>query len=445
MIASSSLFRPLPRWLLASTILCGTCSPAFAQEAQLPRLANIETVTVEDGVDLDVRERHRPELDPVGHALGAWRIYPSATLSAGWDSNLFGSEDDRVSAGFLQLEPAVAAVLSSSQLDVTLDASGRFARFADQPHAKENAYRLAGFARRELSSLSSIEGGVDFEQLVERRESSEFPGGRVAPSIFLRTRLYTTFRYQTGKFGGLATVDYTTFNYRDTDALAADGTVVGRIDQDVRDQHTLRGSLRGEFEVTPAIGLFVQGIGSSIDYRKDEVAPGVPNPGGSEYTLLGGVAFRPSSLFVGSIGAGYVWRSYDAVSLRSINGFALNADVRYYLTPLVTISAQAARTVEEAVLQSARGYVSDSASVRADYELLRSLLINVRASYQHNDFRSSPRLDRIVDVGAGARYQANRALALDVDASYVNRDVKGDPFAASFDEFRVRAGVRYSF
>lgn len=430
--------------LLASSLFYLGCCPAAAQDAALPRLAEIDGVAIEEGTNLDVQERYRSEFAPVGHPVGSWRIYPAVNASLGWDNNLFAAQDERTSAGFLQIEPMVAARLSTSQLEVALDASGRLARFLNQPQARENAYRLAAFARHDLSA-SSIEGGVDIEQLVERRESSEFPGGRVAPSTFLRKRAYATFRHQTGRFGGLATVDYTMFNFRDTDALTAAGDPVARIDQDVRDRNTLRGSLRGEFSVGPALALFVQGTGASIDYREDAIAPGVPNLGGSEYTALGGVVLRPTSLFQGSLGAGHVTRKYRSADLRSIGGFAVNADVRYFLTPLVTLSAQASRTIEEAVLQGARGYITNTASLRADYELLRPLLINVRASYQHNDFRSSPRADSIVDLGAGVRYQANRHLGLDMDLSYVSRSVSRDPSASSFDEFRLRVGAAYNF
>jgi hypothetical protein len=82
--------------------------------------------------------------------------------------------------------------------------------------------------------------------------------------------------------------------------------------------------------------------------------------------------------------------------------------------------------------------------VRADYELLRSLIINAGVTVRHAKFRGDPRRDTVVEVNVGATHYMSRRLALDIGASYLNRKVSGDPSAVSYDDFNVTLGVRFS-
>ena len=124
--------RSIDRELHLTSVLAAlgvSTVPALAQEATLPRLGSITTPTVEPGLELDVARRHRPEFDPVGLALGGWRLMPSVTVGVGADSNPFGVETRRESDLFVQAEPAVSAQNAFSRGEIRLDASGRFARY----------------------------------------------------------------------------------------------------------------------------------------------------------------------------------------------------------------------------------------------------------------------------------------------------------------------------
>lgn len=439
--------RPIDRILYltsALVALVATGLPARAQDAALPRLGSITIPTLEPGLDLDVARRHRPEFDPVGLTLGRWRLLPSVTAGVGADSNPFGVETRREGDAFVQAEPAISAQNTFSRGEVRLDASGRFARYIEKAQANETSYRAAGYARYDIGGDTGIEGGGEFAQLIERRDSSGFPDGRVAPVRYLQTQGWLRGRYGAGRLRALGQVDYTRLDFRDARILDVDAQPIGVIDQDVRDSHSWRGTLRGEYEVGPDIAAFAQVVRSSIDYPFDLIAPGVPNLTGTATTLLGGVAFGANRLMQGSVGLGYVRRSYDAAAVRKIDGLAINADLRYFVTSLMTLSAAASRTVEEAVLQDASGYISTAASVRADYELLRPLILNAGIGYRHNDFRANPRRDEVWEASAGARYSLNRNLALEGDVSYLDRSVRNDPFAPSFGQVRLFVRTRLS-
>lgn len=445
-IGRSPTARHFSGGMIAATLaMLANAVPSLAQEAPLPNLDPVATPSVEEGVELDVRRRHRAAFDPVGYTIGDWRLFPAVASTVGYESNLFGDEHRRAGAAYLTLEPSVSLQSDPSWGQLRLDASGQFQRFASNGHANANSFQIVAQGRRDFGGGTVGELGAEIAQVIERRDSSGFPDGRVEPVRYFEAQLYAHATHEGGRLRTLATVDYTIFNFHDTKALSADNEVIGVIDQDARDQGTLRGSLRGEYTVSPGLAVFAQGIAQTTHYRVDQEPGGSPSLGGPSYTALVGVALGSGQFIRGSVGVGYVWRSYTGAGTRSIGGLAVNADLAYFVTPLVTLSATASRTVEEAVLQDASGYVSNAASLRADYELERWLLIHVVSSYRINAFRQNPRQDDVLDLSAGAVYNVDRHVSFGADAGYVNRRVKNDPFAASYNDFKVSATVRYSF
>lgn len=441
--------------LLFTAALGGlTASGVRAQEAALPQLDPVPTPSIGDGgVELDVARRHRSEFDARGIALGSWTLFPSVTTHLGYESNLYGAEDNKKSDGYGEVEPNVALQSNFSGGAVTFQADGRFKRFFSQSPADETSYDTAIDGRYDISNTASLYSGAAFGQLIERRDSSGFPDGLVEPIRFLRTNGYVRGQYEAGGFRALASLDYTRFDFRDATTIGPDGATT-RFSQKVRNQHIGRASLSADYALTPDFGIFIQGIASSIRYSRSEIAPGVPNLSSNDYTALAGVTLGTGQLVRGSVGVGYNWRSYKAGSLGHIGGIAFNADLKYFPTPLITISVNASRTLEQAIVQNATagelivekadGLVSSAGTVRADYELLRSLILNASVTFRYARFRNDPRRDTVVEANAGATYHLSRSLALDAGASYVNRKVKGDPEGASYDDFTLSIGLRFS-
>lgn len=420
--------------------------PAYGQEMAVPQLDPVPTPMVENGAELDVSRRHRPEFDPVGIPLaGNWRLYPSLASRLGVETNVYGAESNRDSSGFAQFEPGLAANTSFPNGDASLEASGRFQRFFNQSEADQTSYRVAGSGRYSISGNFVLEGGGNVSRLVEPRDSTGFPSGRVEPVHYQQDMVFLHGTYQSGMIRALATVDYTRFNFADTTVLSASSQPIATLDQDTRDQHILRGSLAGEIALSPALSIFAQGIASSIHFREPEISPGMPNLSGMKDTALVGITLGTSQLLRGSIGVGYVWYDYDAPVYRTIRGIAVNADVHYYVTPLVTLSAKASRTIEQAVLQQqSGGYISTTVSARADYELLRALILNIGGQYSYSKFDLQQRRDRIFGAFGGGTYHFNRWMSFELNLAYDRRHVRGDPTAPNYDDFIAMSGVRFS-
>jgi len=450
-IVSLTSVRRRPGLLAGAVVVLVAACPAQAQEVPLPELPPLQqTIYLADAkskadIDMDVRTRRRPDFDPIGFRLGTWRLYPSIAIDAGYESNLFGDKHSPDSAAFAALRPSVALDADPSWGALVLAANGRFARFVNKAPANEDSFTVNAYGRYDITGDIRLEAGANFGQQIERRDSSGFPDGRVEPVRYLQSQVFVRATRQAGDLRVTGAIDYTGFDFRDTKALTSGGSVISIVDQDLRDQHVLRGNLRADYSVAPDLAVFAQGIVQSVDFRIAEIAPGVPNLGGKTYTALTGVSFSGNSLVRGSVGVGYVWRRFGSAGAKDISGLAINADMALFVTPLLTLSAKASRSVEEAVLRNASGYVSTAASVRADYELKRWLVVRAGAGYRYDNFRLNPRKDKVFDANVGATYNVDRHIAFEGSAAFVSRTIDNDPFAASYKDVTVSIGLRYSF
>ncbi|RDE06300.1 outer membrane beta-barrel protein [Sphingomonas aracearum] len=418
---------------------------ATAQEIPLPPPAPAEPLTISDAeqaISLDVAARRRPEFDAIGVPVGAATVFPSLAVGTGFSSNLFGSETGRRSDGFVQVEPALSAQVTSARYRVRAEASARFQRFWSEPAANETAWRVGGSGGAQFGRLLA-ELEADVGQQIERRDSSGYPDGLVEPVRYLQLRILGRGQYDVGRLRAIAIADYTKFDFKDTRALSPSGQILSVVNQRARDQRVLRGTLRGEYRVAPALSLFAQGTASSIDYRLDFIAPGVPNLDGSGYTALVGAAVQVRLLQL-SAGVGYTWRDYSNAALRRLKGTAVSAEGRYFLTPLVTLSATANRTISEAALQGASGYLNTQVTARADYELRRWAILNTRIAHRSGEFRGTARRDRVLEAGGGAEFRVNRRFSLGGDFNYLDRTVRNDPLSPSFNEWRGLLTLRAS-
>jgi hypothetical protein len=60
--------------------------------------------------------------------------------------------------------------------------------------------------------------------------------------------------------------------------------------------------------------------------------------------------------------------------------------------------------------------------VRADYELLRNVVVFGGVKFKHEDFRGTARADDVTKVSAGVEYLMNRTLSTGVRYDFISRD-----------------------
>jgi hypothetical protein len=432
-------------FLLVLPTVLGVATPASAQQAgsSLPVLRPLIRITQPEDDLIGVAERYRPDYQPRGLRVGSFLVYPSVRTAAGYDSNIFGSDDGKTSDALYSIEPAITARSTWSRNELRLYARGRQLDYFGTNNASQPTYSTGVDAHIGMDLPLRWEVGANYGQLIERRDSSAFPTGQVSPVRFRQGAGYLRGTYDGRSIRVIGSADVTNFDFSSVKALDRNEEVVGRISQSFRNLTETRGALRVEAVVAPRIAAYVQGSYSHTGYDDARLfANGPANRDGGEFQVMGGTTFD-LSLLRGEVGVGYVKRTYDAPIYSTISGVAVDARLTYFLTPLVTLTAEGSRTVEETAITNASGFLSTRASLQADYELRRNVIINSNVSYRYNDFKGSPREDRILRASTGVQYSISRRWAVDANAIYVDRNARNAPGVPDFKQFQAVIGTTF--
>jgi hypothetical protein len=434
-----------PCLILVAPFVLSLTTPVSAQQAgsALPVLQPLIRITQPEDDLISVTERFRPDYQPRGIRAGSFLVYPSVRTAAGYDSNIFGNQTDKTDDALYSIEPEITARSTWARNELRLYARARHLDYLDTRNAGQPSYAIGADGHFGMNLPLRLELGANYGQLIERRDSSAFPLGQVSPARFRQAIGYVRGIYDAGTIRVIGTADISNFSFSTVRALNDDGEVVSRISQSFRDHTESRGALRIEAAVAPRIATFVQGSYGHTGYDDDRISVNGPaNRDGNEFQVLGGATFD-LALFRGELGVGYVRRSYDAPIYSTINGVAFNGRLTYYASPLLTVTAEGSRTVEETAILGSSGFLSTRASVQADYELRRNLILNGNVGYRYNNFRGTPREDKVFRVSSGARYSVSRRWALDANAIYVDRNASNAPGVPDFKQLQVIVGTTF--
>ena len=93
--------------------------------------------------------------------------------------------------------------------------------------------------------------------------------------------------------------------------------------------------------------------------------------------IVGGSNFDFGGTVFGSLFAGAAKQRYGDANLRNITSAIFGGNVDWNIATLTTLNANATQSVQETTSGNASGFLSSSAGIRADHELLRNMLLNV--------------------------------------------------------------------
>lgn len=405
----------------SSVSLAGEPGPTFAW-------INGQVPTVED-----VRQRPRPDYDPAGVRMGSFTIFPSIVTTLVYDDNVFARpKGDALKADELiyKVKPeffarsswsthalavyGVADLVGHREFDQYNHVNG--AAGADGIIDVSRHFRIGTGVRyeRQNESFGTGESFTRFDKPIAYDSYQGYLSGNVA----LR-------RLRLGVFGAARKYEYE--NTTDQGVL---------VDQTYRDHVTYEGAVRVGYEVGPTLVAFVQG---GYDYRDHDTGL-LTNSG---WKLLGGVEASFSRLVSGEIYAGYFQRDFSTVGIRDIDGLTYGASLYWYVTPLVTIGLSATHDVNETALGGAGSYESDIVGVRADYELLRNVILTGRISYEHHDYNDTPRIDKVLRWGVSTAYLVSRNVA--VSADYNRIDSESSSPTANYERDQLGVSIKMQY
>ena len=363
-----------------------------------------------------VLSRPRPELDAIGVPIGAFRAYPSLTAGVAYDDNVFARATGQADA-FFEVAPRIALQSGWSQNFLKVTADANLERFARITSENNDRYSIDALGRLDVDHATVVELETLFARRVETRGSSGDAINGSRPIVFYDAGGHLAVTATRGALTLTGRVEFDTLRYQ---PAQVGGQFFAQAYRDVQSTVT-------RVEVSTPVGPQAGAI-LSLRYN-DQAYPnrdqGTVPLDSRGFAALAGVKFGLTSITSGQITAGYQRQTFRAPTFPTIAGPTYDARIVWNPTTLVSVTTAARRSIEQSPMTNVAGILADEASVVADYELLRNLLVNVRADYVVEAYRGTDRLDRRVSTGIEARYLLNRGLSLGARYDYRDQASRG--------------------
>lgn len=392
--------------LTAVSLLALSAGAAAAQEQNFKRDRNIS-----------VQERPRPDFDPAGLHTGAFVVIPKVTLGVGYDDNIYATPSSQDSDTIFRARLEAQAKSTWSRHRLEFHGWTQTNQYSSHSSESTTDFLLGASGQLDITRRDAIGGGVSFAHLTEPRTEPNAPTAASKPIRYDRTGAYVSGVKEFNRLRLLGRFDYNKFDFKnDPSPLAPD--------QNLRDRTVTTGAARAEYALSPDTALFVEAAYNKRDYR---ITAAPPNPNrnsqGSEYSV--GANFDVGALARGEIQVGYMNQDYDDAAFGTTKGATFHGKVEWFPTQLVTVTFTGDRTIEDATSVSSSGFTATQFGVRADYELLRNLIIDGGLSHESDDYRGIDRNDRRWTFGTGATWMVNRNVGIRVAYDHLSRDSGG--------------------
>jgi hypothetical protein len=372
---------------------------------------------------VSVRDRPRPEYDPLGVRFGGFNLNATLDLGVASTDNLFaeetGEDDDMIySAG---LRGRLDSNWSRHALG--FDAGATTVSHEDFTSEDHDTHFAGVRGRLDIGGNSNVSARARIAHEVEPRNDPDAPAQGIPLVEFDRTELSASAQHQFSRFRVTGTVGQTEQEYEGL--------------QNFRDFDETRLTGRVEAEVTPRLGLMLE---ATTDERDYDNTPPLSSEG---QTFLVGATINFTDLMKGEVAVGQFEREYDSGT--TTDGLAASAELEWYITRLTTITLNARRNAEDVVGATvAVPYVETRYGGRVDHELLRNLILTAGIQFGQREYEIIDRDDDYMYAEAGADWLINRRLVL--SGRYLRDEVESDGLNAyrdyEEDRFTLGLGIR---
>lgn len=420
------------RYLGRCLALVGGLVSAAPSAAQIytPFIESAVPFTYNRGKNETVVDRWRPGYSALGIRAGGFTIFPSVDVGAGATDNVYQTKDNTTGDIFASVAPRIAARSNWSIHSLRMEAGANLIRYSDETARNEDNWYVSSDGKLDLSSNAAINFGLQTRQAYESRFSGAALDDVRSSTPYQSTlaRVLGDFRFARTKL--ILAGDYTRFNFKTVETFAGD-----EFSQDNRDRDIARITGHAEYGITPDAGAFVQVGYTDTDYD-EQLSATIANRSSKEIRALTGISFDLTALMRGSFAVGYIDRNYHAAVFNDIKGFSLDSKIEYFPTKLTTVTLAARRQIEDSTAFGSSGYFDTGVALRVDHELLRNLLLNAGAEYEHDKYRGISATADIYRASGGARYFLNQIYRLGANLSYAKRTSDGNLFGQELQEWR---------
>ena len=385
-----------------------------------------------------VRNRGRPDFDPLGQYFGGFLFFPLLEVEESFNSNIFADEDGEKSDFITRVLPGVRVNSDWGRHALAFEATADVGLHVENPDENYEDFRLGTGGRLDIIDGSYLSVDLSFQNLHESRGSPDDAAGENPTEYNIYSAGVEGF-YPLGRFSFRLTSGFDRLDFDDIGA----GAGLADIDSDDRDRNTYETSLKAAYEIQPGYQAFIRGTYNVRDFD-DEVDRSGLDRDSNGIDVVAGMEVDFGGLVFGDFFAGYKRQEFQDSALSTIDGVSAGASIDWSVTPLTTINFGAGQAVEDSTIAGASGLNATTGSVRVDHELLRSLILSASASVSVSDYEGIDRTDTTYTGELQAKYFLNRYLF--ASGGYIYRTREST--VSGVDEYAqhiglVRLGVQY--
>lgn len=403
--------RIFTTFLLSSAVVIAAAGWGHAQGVQAGSSVSGEDLF--ESSEYPVRERPRPDYDPLGAQLGAWILYPSITGTLEYDSNVKNAHSNEKSSMVALLQPRLSAQSDFGRHALNFELGADYRSVLDD----QDSSTLSGF----LNSQARVDvlGDLSVTIGTQLQSNQEDPGDTNAPGQAKEGVRHTLYGLDLGVTKGFNRVTLTAsgslrhYDYYDVDAIGG-----GKLDQDGRDGTTYSALGKIAYLLTPEYSAFVSVEGNWRDWSSKAAT----NRDSQGLEVLGGVEFALSRILLGSASVGYLSQDYSEKTLKDINSYSYALDLTWMPSPVATVKVGGRRSIGESTTAGSSGKISSLLTASVDYEVRRNLIITPDVSFTLEEYKGTSREDKITAAGIKADYLINRTFKVGAEYRYSQRE-----------------------
>lgn len=381
-----------------------------------------------------VLERPQPGYEPIDVSVGAFKLSPAVAISTVFDDNIFGESSGRSSDVFARIEPSLSLATQSDRYALLVRGRATIDRYAKYSSENVANYLLSSIGSVDLGPSTTIAAALLTSRAHQSRLSQDLYAATIRPIRYdeqsAEARISQSFqRFRIAGNAQVSRIDY-------QDGLRTDGSVYAPRGSD---SSGTRFGVRATYLQSASLAWFVGG--NVINRRFRTGTDATPKRNYSGFNLVAGAEFETSSLLRGSIAVGYLSQNYRSPFFKDVHGLTVDANVQVFPTQLTTVTVKARRAIVDAGIPLSSGYITATAGLQVDHELLRQLILSASVDYARNKFNDIDRIDGRLTTGAKASYRLNRNASLDLRYDRIKQTSRGADSYRPFADNRLQLSL----
>jgi len=377
-------------------------------------------------------ERRFEDYDARPVPVGTFLLGLEAAVTAHATDNLLARRADRRSDASAAMRVNGRLQSNWGRHAVQAFGSAALARYARLSSEDNETYEFGASGRLDGPEGSNLQFGGETGRYILSRLRDRGALQPLVPVAYRRHAAYFGAVRTSGRFRLGGSIDWTGSRY------AAGGT--GKAAYPDRDRLGL--NARADYAVSADASVFLTARHVQENFRR---SGGAVDRDACIWQGTGGLDFILPGWADGQLSVGYVRQTFRDPAIRDFQGLTYQLRARLIVTPLIAVTAEARRTLDDTPLLTAAGLRTDSARVTIAYELKRNIVLTPSVGYAFERYRDAPIAYRRFDLGLNAAMKFNPHWEMQLALTHARRRVAAGPADAAFTVNNASISTIYHF